>query len=154
MDAVKNFQQQVSSWPGVSEHPHRFAAVEFRVGSAEIGHIHAGGILDIPFTRSIRDALLEEDLAEEHRWVPNSGWITYQFRDEAKLPHALWLMRLSYLRYILKTAEDPQHLLEKENEKLQLTPRFRSLLEALIGKPELRASTHAASAKANRMYLR
>ena len=41
--------------------------------------------------------------SEEHRWVPNSGWITFQMRSEKDLSHALWLMRLSYLRYALKS---------------------------------------------------
>jgi hypothetical protein len=33
----------------------------------------------------VRDALLAEGLAEEHRWVSNSGWITFQMRGEADL---------------------------------------------------------------------
>src|ERR1700682_5468815 len=36
--------------------------------------------------------------------VPNSGWTTFHVRDEGDLDHALSLMRLSYLRYALKTA--------------------------------------------------
>jgi hypothetical protein len=57
---------------------------------------------------------LAEGLAEEHRWVPNSGWTTFQIRSEEALSHALWLMRLSYLRYTLKSATDPQKLFEQE----------------------------------------
>ena len=37
------------------------------------------------FPRSIRDALLAEGLAEEHHWVPNSGWITFRVRSEDDL---------------------------------------------------------------------
>jgi hypothetical protein len=40
---------------------------------------------------SLRDALLENVLVEEHHWVPNSGWITFQMRSEEDLSHALWL---------------------------------------------------------------
>src|SRR5258707_14991274 len=40
---------------------------------------------------SLRNALLENGLAEEHHWVPNSGWITFQIRSEEDLSHALWL---------------------------------------------------------------
>jgi hypothetical protein len=47
----------------------------------------SGGIVDIPFPRSVRDAVLAEGLAE---------------------------MRLSYLRYTLKSATDPQKLFEQE----------------------------------------
>ena len=38
-------------------------------------------------------------------------------------------MRLSYLRYALKTAPDPGRLLERESEQLDLSPPFKLLLE-------------------------
>ena len=112
MKYLEKLEQEVSSWPQVSSHPHRFGGREFSFGSAEIGHIHTGGIVDIPFPRSVRDALLVDRLAEEHHWVPNSGWITFRIRSEQDLKHAFWLMRLSYLRYSLKTSTDPRKLLE------------------------------------------
>ena len=102
MNALKTIESEVCAWPNVSIHPHRFGGREFRVGSAEVGHLHAGGVVDIPFPRSVRDALLAKGLAEEHHWVPNSGWITFRILNEEDFRHALWLMRLSYLRYLLK----------------------------------------------------
>ena len=41
-------------------------------------------------------------------------------------------MRLSYLRYALKTANDPRGLLEQESEELHLSVNFRSLLEPFV----------------------
>ena len=128
MTHLKKLETEISTWSNVSVHPHRFGGREFLFGSAEIGHVHTGGIVDIPFPRSVRDVLLAEGLAEEHRWVPNSGWATFQVRSEEGLKHALWLMRLSYLRYTLKTAADPHKLLEQESEGLHLSPGFKSLL--------------------------
>ena len=58
--------QEISQWPHVSVHSHRFGGREFQFGKAEIGHIHIGGVVDIPFTRPIHDALLSEGLAENH----------------------------------------------------------------------------------------
>jgi|SRR5579859_761215 len=115
MNVLKRFEEEVSTWPNISVHPHRFGGREFLFGTAEVGHVHVGGVVDIPFTRSVRDALLEERLAEEHHWVPDSGWITFRVRADNDLAHALWLMRLSYLRYALKTARDPHGLLEQES---------------------------------------
>ena len=129
---LQRLEETVAAWPNISVHAHRFGGTEFRLGNAEVGHVHPGGIVDIPFPRPIRDALLEEGLAREHRWVPNSGWTTFHARTEHDLQHALWLMRLSYLRYALKTAADPRELLERENDALHLTPRFQSLLENLV----------------------
>ena len=132
MKYLERLAQEMSSWPGVSTHPHRFGGVEFRFKAAEIGHIHRGGTVDIPFPRSVRNALLVEGLALEHRWVPNSGWITFQVRSEENFKHAVWLMRLSYLRYVLKTASDPRRCLDEYNEELQLSPQLKSLLEPFL----------------------
>jgi hypothetical protein len=147
MKHLEKLEEEISVWPHISVHPHRFSGKEFLFGSAEVGHVHTGGIVDIPFPRSIRDALLAEGLAEEHRWVPNSGWVTFHVRNENQedLNHALWLMRLSYLRYALKTAADPRGLLEQETEELHLSPQFRSLLEP-FAKTASRVSTEPLSA--------
>lgn len=132
MKHLKRLEEEVSAWQHISVHAHRFGGREFRFGSAEVGHVHAGGIVDIPFPRPVRDALLAEGLAEEHRWVPNSGWITFHVRSEGDVRHAAWLMRLSYLRYALKTAADPCELLDQQSEELHLTHQFRSLLEPFL----------------------
>ena len=134
MKFIERFEQELSSWPGVSTHPHRFGGTEFRFKAAEIGHIHTGGTVDIPFPRTVRDLLLGEGLAREHHWVPNSGWITFQVRDEEDFKHAVWLMRLSYLRYRLKTASDPRRCLDEESEELQLSPPLKSLFEPFLPK--------------------
>ena len=113
----------------VSVHSHRFGGKEFLFGSAEIGHMHKGGIVDIPFPRAVRNALLAAGLAEQHRWVPNSGWITFRMHNEEALSHALWLMRLSYIRYALKTvfrrnSRFHSDLLENLSERVDFAASF------------------------------
>ena len=140
MGSVKRVEAEVSSWENVSVHAHRFAGREFRFGDAEIGHIHLGGVLDIPFPRPVRDELLQEGQAEQHHWVPDSGWTTFRIRSESDLPHALWLLRLSYLRYAMKSAENPITLFESESERLGLSERMKSLLASFLprsSKPDL-----------------
>jgi hypothetical protein len=132
MDYLKSLEQQVGSWPHVSVRSHRFGGREFRFQSAEIGHVHPGGIVDIPFPRPLRDALVDERLAEEHHWVPNSGWVTFRVRSQDELENALWLLRLSYLRYALKAVPNPRDMFEAETDKLHLSARFKSLLEVFI----------------------
>ena len=57
--------------------------------------------------------------------------------SQPDLEHALWLMRLSYLRNALKTASDPSGMLERESEELGLSLHLRSLLQQhLPAKPE------------------
>jgi Family of unknown function (DUF5519) len=142
---LRKLEDEVSTWPQVSVHAHRFGGREFRFGSAEVGHVHMGGIVDIPFPRSIRDALLADGLAEEHRWVPNSGWTTFRIRSEHGLGHALWLLRLSYLRYALKTAADRHGMFDRESEALKLSPRLKSLIEpiALAGARQVSTESQA-----------
>ena len=142
MKYAKALEDKMSAWSRISVHPHRFGGTEFRFGNAEVGHVHTNGMVDIPFTRLIHDVLLAEGLAEQHRWVPNSGWITFRIRSEQDIAHALWLMRLSYLRYAVKEATDPRSLFERESEELRLNPRFKSLLEPFMPK-----NTRAVSAE-------
>ena len=134
MNSLKKLEQEVGSWANISVHPHRFGGREFLFGAAEVGHVHAVGIVDIPFPRSLRDALLADGLAEEHHWVPNSGWITFRIRSEEDFQHAVWLMRMSYIRYALKAASDPRKMFEREIEELHLSLRFTSLLEPFVPK--------------------
>ena len=141
MKHLKRLEEEVSAWPQISVHAHRFGGREFRFGSAEVGHVHQGGMVDIPFPRSVRDALLAEGLAEEHRWVPNSGWITFHVRSEEDFKHAVWLLRLSYLRYAMKAAPDPRELLDQQSQELDLSPHYRSLLKALLPATATRVSS-------------
>lgn len=120
--------EQVSAWPQISTHSHRYGGQEFRIGNAEVGDVHNSGEVDIPFPRAFHDQLLARGLAEEHRWAPRSGWVTFRVRGEADIAHALWLLRLSYLRYALKTSVDPQQLLDDESNSLHLDFRWRDLL--------------------------
>jgi len=129
---VKKMEEQVSAWQGISVHRHRFGGREFRFGSAEVGHVHDSGAVDIPFPRAFRDELLARGLAEEHRWVPNTGWVSFHVRNEEDIGRAVWLMRLSYLRYALKAASEPRKLLEQENESLHLDSRLGELLGRFV----------------------
>jgi hypothetical protein len=132
MDHIKSLASEISTWPEISIHPHRFGGKEFRHKKAEVGHIHPGGIVDIPFPIPIHDALLADGSAEAHHWVPNSGWITFRIRSASDERHALRLLRLSYLRYILKTDANPIDLLNHESEALNLDPHLKSLLQKFV----------------------
>ena len=130
--ATQRLKQEVSSWPGISVLPHRFVAWEYRFGKAEVGHVHFWGDVDIPFPRPVHDFLLDHRLADQHRWVPDSGWTTFHIRGDEGVEHAIWLMRLSYLRYALKSAPDPSQLLETEAVRLHLSPDLVILLSRLL----------------------
>ena len=88
---------EVTSWEGVTSAPHRFGGVEFRYGRRELGHLHGDATADLPFPRRVHDELLATGRAREHRWVPDSGWVT---RDIDDVDDVVALFRLSYERAV------------------------------------------------------
>ena len=87
---------EVSGWPGTTEAPHRFGGVEFNLGTREIGHLHGDHLLDVPFPRRMRDALIADGRAEPHHVLPQSGWVSFRIRSPADTEAAVALLRLSY----------------------------------------------------------
>ncbi len=105
---AQTIQQEAGSWPGVTLSPHRFGGVEFNLGRGEIGHLHGSRLLDIPFTKRLRDALIAEGRAGPHYVLGDSGWISFWLRSEADVPQAIWLLRLSYVRHVLLSQRKPR----------------------------------------------
>lgn len=101
---MTNLIHEVSTWHGLSTRDHRFGGIEFRVGQREIGHVHDFGIVDIPFTVKIRDALVRSRMAERHQWLPDSGWTTIRVETHG-IDSTLKLLRFSYLRTQLKSVD-------------------------------------------------
>ena len=100
----------VSSWDGIEAQPHRFGGVEFDLGSVEVGHVHDWGLVDIPFTRRTRAALVAGGEAENHHILPESGWISFWLRGDHDADQAIRLLRLSYLIKRARRRRDPAEL--------------------------------------------
>lgn len=96
-DNLQSIVTEVSSWEGVTAAPHRFGGTEFNLGKVEIGHVHTGGLVDIPYTKKIRDALVADNQAQPHHLLDESGWISFYLRNEDDVEQAVRLFRLSYL---------------------------------------------------------
>jgi hypothetical protein len=82
--------------PGVSSRPHRFGGTEYRLARREIGHVHGDHLVDIPFTKKIREELVAEGKAERHHILPDSGWVSISLRQTADLERAIGLLRFSF----------------------------------------------------------
>lgn len=131
----------VVTWDGTSLVPHRFDAIEFQLDGKEFGHYHRFGVLDIPFPRSIRDILVHEGIAAAHRYVPDSGWVTYRVRTEDDAQHATRLLRLSYLYRSIVRSTDVLKLEQIRTELVRL-----SISKALQGEYAKALSMRAQSA--------
>lgn len=123
--------QTVGGWTGIAVHPHRFGGQEFRIGNVEIGHIHRNGMVDIPFTKTIRAHLVAEGRAQPHHLLHDSGWITFFVRDDPTTHQALWLFELSALQKKLarsRTDAPQRTALVQQLERLQLSDGIRAAL--------------------------
>ena len=80
----------------VTESPHRFGGVEFRLGRRELGHLHGDRMADLPFPRRVRDELVAAGRAEPHHVLPESGWVTRRVRGPEDVKAIVELFRLSY----------------------------------------------------------
>lgn len=96
--AMHLLEAEVLNWPGVTTGIHRFGGTEFRVGGREIGHLHGHGLLDILFTRAMRDEAVRLQTARPHHIFPQSAWISFDLRTAEDVPAALTLLRRNYER--------------------------------------------------------
>jgi predicted DNA-binding protein (MmcQ/YjbR family) len=94
--AGQQIYRTVTSWEEIAHGPHRFGGVEFRVGHREIGHVHGDNLVDIPFSRALRDELVESGVAEPHHILPQSGWVSVYLRNASDVDRAIRLLRRSY----------------------------------------------------------
>jgi hypothetical protein len=95
MDRLTSILRQ---WDGVEVMPHQFGGVEFRVARREIGHVHLGGVADLPFPVRVRRDLVSSGRAEAHHTLPLTGWVSVRLRTEHDIPGAVDLFRLNYER--------------------------------------------------------
>ena len=96
--AMHLLEAEVLNWPGVTTGIHRFGGAEFRVGNHEIGHLHGHGLLDILFTRTLRDEIVQARLARPHHIFPLSAWVSFDVQSAEDVPAALTLLRRNYER--------------------------------------------------------
>jgi Family of unknown function (DUF5519) len=101
--AAEKIDTAMRELPGVTAGPHRFGGTEYRVGRREIGHVHGDALVDIPFTKKVREELMAAGRAEQHHILPESGWVSVWLREEVDVERALDLLRLSFDRAEMST---------------------------------------------------
>lgn len=97
-NVADRIQQEVTAWPGVTAHPHRFGGVELRLAHREIGHLHGDRLADLPFPRRIRDELIAAGRAKLHHVLPDSGWVSRVIRGPDDVDDVVALFRMNYER--------------------------------------------------------
>lgn len=107
---MNSIESTVSEWPGVEVDSHdRGGGREFTLAGREIGHVHRGQLVDISFAKRVRDILIEEELAERHHVLPDSGWVSYRVQSDEDVDGALWLLRVAYLYHVVILRKREEH---------------------------------------------
>ena len=97
IDYTDDIEQVVLSWEGTSVRNHKFGGLQFDVNSKEMGHIHGNGLLDVLFSREIKNKLMQEGRVQDHHVFKNSGWISFLILNEEEKKYAIRILRESYL---------------------------------------------------------
>lgn len=105
---MTTIKSTVSNWPGIEVKLHRFNAQEFTLAGREIGHLHNGRLLDVPFATRVRDVIIEKGRAEKHHVSPDFG-VSYRIHSDEDVNGALWLLRVSYLYNLIGMRKREEH---------------------------------------------
>lgn len=110
--AQNRIREAVTGWERVTEAPHRFGGVEFRLGRRELGHIHGDRLVDIPFPKRVRDEIVSAGEAEPHHILPETGWVSVFIHSDEDVERAIRLLRRSFLL----AAEQRQRLAKRAGQ--------------------------------------
>lgn len=94
--AKEKIDRAMTKCDGITEEIHRFGGTEYKLGKREIGHIHGNHLVDIPFPIKIRNEIIENEKAQPHHILPESGWVSVYLNNEKDIETAINLLRRSY----------------------------------------------------------
>src|SRR5258708_22041804 len=136
---IDKISAQVGNWDGITSAQHRFGGTEFLLEGSETGTVHHFGLVDIGYSRAIRDYLVSENEAEPHHIYPDSALTSFYVNAENDVEHALWLFRLSFLRHYILLSRRPErhqnlpHIdVDSELTRLNLSPALRTRFVDLL----------------------
>ena len=95
---IDDIEGEVLRWPGIYKSIHKYGGLQFNFDGRELGHIHSNGLLDMRFSRTIKEQLLAEGRATAHHTFKKSGWISFYIRDYNDALYALELFKRALLQ--------------------------------------------------------
>jgi RNA polymerase sigma factor (sigma-70 family) len=98
--AAARILAEALSWPGVHRARGHFGSAVLRLGGRELGHLHGDAVADVPLPPTLRDELVDDELALRHRGEHYSGWVAVPLETDEGVEHALALLRANYEREI------------------------------------------------------
>jgi len=98
LDCIDLITNEVLSWDDTENALHKYGGLQFNSRGKEIGHIHGNGILDIRFSRKIKEQLIVEGRVVPHHVFKDSGWVSFYMQGMGDFDYAIKLLRMSYLK--------------------------------------------------------
>jgi hypothetical protein len=96
IDLMDELDTEISSWPGVHAHFHKYGGMQYDLNHHEIGHIHGNGLVDMLIDKKTATRLISERIALPHHTLKDSGWISFYLKDRADFANAIYLFHISY----------------------------------------------------------
>ncbi|MES2829843.1 MAG: luciferase family protein [Bacteroidota bacterium] len=96
LDWFDDIEQEVLGWPGTHTTNHKYGGLQFNVSDFELGHLHSNGLLDVRYSRKIKEKLLEQGRIKPHHVFAQSGWISFSIITCSDKAYAIELLALSY----------------------------------------------------------
>jgi hypothetical protein len=133
--------EEVRRWPGVELRPHASPTtageadgVEFRLYGRQIGHVHGDCSVHLALTKALKASVVKEQLAEPLEFAPTSGWAMFQPMTARDAAHAIWLLRLNYVRLrrqrLTQSAASSSEVLQQHEAALaDISPRAVELVK-------------------------
>lgn len=98
IDTLDEIESRVLHWDGASKTVHPYGGIQFNCNGKEVGHIHGNGLLDIRFSRKIKELLLADGKIQHHHVFKNSGWVSFYITGKADADYAIKLLHNSYVK--------------------------------------------------------
>jgi len=98
LDCLSDIETEVLNWEQTTISMHKFGGIQFNCNGREIGHIHSNGILDILFSRKIKEQLMAEGRISDHHVFARSGWISFYITKKDDQAYAVRLLEMAYLK--------------------------------------------------------
>jgi predicted DNA-binding protein (MmcQ/YjbR family) len=98
LDCIDTIRDEVLSWSDTTECRHKDGGMQFDCCGKEIGHVHGNGILDILFSKKMKEQLLAEGKIRDHHLFAGTGWISFYITQKEDAAYAMKLLRLSYAK--------------------------------------------------------
>src|SRR2546429_8711869 len=95
---ITQILHEVETWPRVVIRSDR-RGLEFTDGNRVFGCLQWNGRLEVKFPAEVRNRLIAEEMAVAEPDQPRSDRVVWMVQGTADVDRAVWLLRLSYLRF-------------------------------------------------------